>query len=76
MSTKTIFKAKADRVLFLEIKTILEEIRAFLPPIVQNDMDISGEDLVDFVDKSHKYINKLENWVQKVKKHINPRGAW
>lgn len=63
-------KIKADEKLFDEIKDILYRMNTYLPTIVQNDMEISGEEYLSYLDEYEKFINRLDDWLMKVKKHI------
>jgi len=64
------YKIKADEKLFNEIKEILRQMEIFLPTIVQNDMETTQDEYVDFFDNYEKYINKLDDWMIEVKYHI------
>ena len=64
------YKIKADEKLFNEIKEILRQMEIFLPTIVQNDMETTQDEYVDFFDNYEKYINKLDDWMIEVKHQI------
>jgi len=64
------YKIKADEKLFNEIKEILRQMEIFLPTIVQNDMETTQDEYVDFFDNYEKYINKLDDWMIEVKNCI------
>ena len=64
------YKIIANEELFNKIKSITKEMNLILPSIVQNDMEISHNDYLDFFDKYEKYINKLDDWMIEVRKYI------
>jgi len=64
------YKIKADEKLFNEIKEILRQMEIFLPTIVQNDMETTQDEYVDFFDNYEKHINKLDDWMIEVKNCI------
>ena len=64
------YKIKADEKLFDDIKEILRQMELFLPTIVQNDMEITQDEYIDFFDNYEKYINKLDDWMIEVKNCI------
>ena len=63
-------KIKGDETLFNEIQQLTKRMNLNLPSIVQNDMEISKERCNEFFDEYEKYINKLDDWMVKVKNHI------
>jgi len=42
------YKIKADEKLFDDIKEILRQMELFLPIIIQNDMEITQDEYIDF----------------------------
>jgi len=64
------YKIKADEKLFDDIKEILRQMELFLPTIIQNDMEITQDEYIEFFDRYEKYINKLDDWMIEVKHHI------
>jgi len=64
------YKIKADEKLFDDIKEILRQMELFLPTIIQNDMEITQDEYIDFFDNYEKYINKLDDWMIEVKHQI------
>jgi len=65
MSRKIVMEA--DRSLFDEVRDILFGMMDFLPSIVQNDMEITFDDWLDFLDRYEKFVNQLDDWLVKVK---------
>lgn len=63
-------KVKANEELFNELHEILDNMKCHLPSIVQNDMEIEEEAYLLFVNGYESYINKLDDWMIKVKKEI------
>lgn len=64
------YKVKANKELFDGIKESLRRMNVSLPSIVQNDMEISQEQYIEFFEIYEKYINQLDDWMIKVKHHI------
>jgi len=64
------YKIKADEKLFDDIKEILRQMELFLPTIIQNDVEITQDEYIDFFDNYEKYINKLDDWMIEVKHQI------
>jgi len=64
------YKIEANEELFNKIKSITKEMNLFLPTIIQNDMEISQDEYIDFFDNYEKYINKLDDWMIEVKHQI------
>lgn len=63
-------KIKADEKLFNEVKDILYSMDIFLPNIVQNNMEITEEEYFSYLEEYEKFINKLDDWLIKIKKHV------
>lgn len=67
---KNEYEIKANERLFDEIKELTERMKETLPSTVQNDMKLSKHEIVEFFDICEKYIDKFDDWIRKIQKHI------
>ncbi len=63
-------KIKANLELFEEIRKILRQASTTLTSIVQNDIEVELDQLIEFWDDYEKTINRMDDWMLKVKNHI------
>jgi len=62
-------KLKADEKLFNKINILGDKIKD-LGAIVQNDMQISKGEWIDFVDRYEHLINSLDDWMSEVRARL------
>jgi len=59
-------KIKANEQLLNEGKSLLDQAIVTLPTIIQNDIEITLETWLDWIDTYEEFINRLDDWMVKV----------
>ena len=63
-------KIRANEELFNKIKYITEGLNSFLPAIVQNDMEVTEDEIEEFTEKYTKMMDELEKVMEEVNKYV------